>query len=118
MASMKILIVDDDEDFADGLMEVFELDGHQPRMTHNARDAIAAAGEGKFDAALIDIGLPDMNGAECLRAIMAVQPGLPCFLLTGYSAEDVARQGIEAGAIEILTKPVDPDELGQRLAAL
>ena len=118
MTSLKILIVDDDEDFADGLMEVFELDGHHPFMTHSGKDAISAVENGAFDVALIDIGLPDMNGGECLRAIRAIRPDLPCFLLTGYSAEDVANQGIEAGAVEILTKPIDPDALGRRLAAI
>lgn len=118
MASLRILIVDDDEDFADGLMEIFELDGHKPAMAHNGRDAISAVENGVFDVALIDIGLPDMNGAECLRAIRTIRPDLPCFMLTGYSAEDVANQGVEAGAIEILTKPIDPDALGRRLAAL
>lgn len=118
MTSLRILIVDDDEDFADGLMEVFELDGHRPIMTHSGKDAILAAEGGVFDVALIDIGLPDMNGAECLRAIREFRPDLPCFLLTGYSAEDIANQGIEADAIEILTKPIDPDALGRRLAAI
>lgn len=118
MASLKILIVDDDVDFADGLAEVFQLDGHRPAIVHSGHGAIAAAEAEKFDAALVDIGLPDMNGAECLQAIRAIQPDLPCFLLTGYSAEDVAGQGIEAGAIEIITKPVDPDELSRRLAAI
>ena len=118
MTSLRILIVDDDEDFADGLMEVFELDGHHPVMVHSGKDAISAIEGGVFDVALIDIGLPDMNGAECLRAIRAARPGLPCFLLTGYSADDLANQGIEAGAMEILTKPIDPDTLSRRLAAI
>jgi CheY-like chemotaxis protein len=87
MTSLRILIVDDDEDFADGLMEVFELDGHQPAMAHSGKDAISAIEGGVFDVALIDIGLPDMNGAESLRAIRAIRPDLTCFLLTGYSAE-------------------------------
>jgi DNA-binding response OmpR family regulator len=118
MTTLRILIVDDDQDFADGLMEVFELDGHHPVMTHSGKDAISAIESGVFDVALIDIGLPDMNGAECLRAIREFRPDLPCFLLTGYSAEDVAKQGIEAGAMEILTKPIDPDALSRRLAAI
>lgn len=118
MSRLRILIVDDDRDFADGLMEVFELDGHDPAMAHNGREAISMAENESFDVALIDIGLPDMNGAECLGAVRAIRPGMSCFLLTGYSAQDVADQGIEAGAIEILTKPVDPDALGRRLAAL
>ena len=99
-------------------MEVFELDGHDPAMAHNGREAILAVENGVFDVALIDIGLPDMNGAECLRAIRAIRPDLPCFLLTGYSAQDIANQGIEGGAMEILTKPIDPDALGRRLAAI
>ena len=116
--SLKILIVDDDEDFADGLMEIFELGGHESAMAHGGRAAISLVENTAFDVALIDIGLPDMNGVECLRAIRAARPGLPCFMLTGYSAQDVANQGIEAGAIEILTKPIDPTELIQRLTAI
>lgn len=118
MATLKILIVDDDEDFADGLMEVFELDGHEPAMAYTGQAAIAAVRDRRFDAVLIDIGLPDMSGAECLAEIRAINPGLPCFLLTGYSAKDVADRGIEAGAIEILTKPIDPGALSRRLAAM
>ena len=118
MTSLRILIVDDDEDFADGLMEIFELDGHEPTMVHSCRDAIAAVRGGAFDVALIDIGLPDMDGAGCLGALRAITPGLPCFLLTGYSGSEVADQGIKAGAIEILTKPIDPNALSQRLAAM
>jgi len=118
MTSLRILIVDDDEDFADGLMDVFELDGHQPAKANSGRDAIAAAQGRIFDAALIDIGLPDMNGADCLRAVREVLPDLPCFLLTGYSAKGIAEEGLEAGAIEILTKPIDPAALLRRLAAI
>ncbi len=116
--SLKILIVDDDEDFADGLMEIFELEGHESAMAHSGGAAKSLVENTEFDVALIDIGLPDMNGVECLRAIRAARPGLPCFLLTGYSAQDVASQGIEAGAVEILTKPIDPAELIRRLAAI
>lgn len=118
MASLKILIVDDDVDFADGLVELFELEGHAPAMVHTGGEGVAAAQAGGYDVALIDIGLPDMNGAECLRAIKAALPGLVCFLLTGYSAEDVARHGVGADLADILTKPVDPEELNQRLAAI
>jgi DNA-binding response OmpR family regulator len=118
MSGLKILIVDDDVDFADGLMEIFELEGHRPVMVHSGKQAIASAGSGKFDAALVDIGLPDMNGGVCLGEIRKIQPELPCFLLTGYSADDVAKQGIDVGTVEILTKPVDPEELCRRLAAV
>ena len=118
MSSLKILIVDDDVDFADGLMEIFEMEGHRPVMVHSGKQAIASVSEGEFDAALVDIGLPDMNGGACLGEIRKSHPDIPCFLLTGYSAEDVAKQGIDTQCAEILTKPVDPEELCRRLAVL
>jgi CheY-like chemotaxis protein len=118
MKALNILIVDDDEDFADGLMEVFELDGHYPTVARTGKEAVAALKAGSFDVAMVDIGLPDMNGADCLGAIRARRPNLPCFLLTGYNAEDIARQHIAAEGVEILTKPIDPAELSRRLAEL
>lgn len=118
MSGLKILIVDDDVDFADGLMEIFELEGHDPVMVHSGKQAIASARAGGFDAALVDIGLPDMNGGACLDEIRKILPDIPCFLLTGYSAEDVVRQGIDPGCVEILTKPVDPEDLCRRLARI
>ncbi|MDH5410528.1 MAG: response regulator [Alphaproteobacteria bacterium] len=118
MTMLRILIVDDDVDFADGLMEVCELEGHEPVMVHKCTDGVAAFERLKFDVALIDIGLPDVNGGECLRAIRAIRPDLPCFLLTGYSAEDIADKGIEADSAEILTKPIDPEALIRLLAAI
>lgn len=118
MKAHNILIVDDDEDFADGLMEVLELDGHRPTRARSGHEAIDALEAGSFNVALVDIGLPDMNGAECLNAIRTLRPDLACFLLTGHNADEVVRLGIESGAIEILTKPIDPDFLSRRLADL
>lgn len=118
MTTLRILIIDDDRDFADGLMEVFELYGHAPSAVHSAGAGIQLAAQGEWDAVLIDIGLPDMNGAECLAAIRAERPNLPCFLLTGYSADHIASQGMQVGDAEILTKPVDPDRLARRLAEI
>lgn len=118
MSGLRILIVDDDEDFADGLMEVFELEGHLPAMALTGQEGVDAVDSAEFDVALVDIGLPDMSGADCLDAIRKRRPELACFLLTGYSAEEIARRGIETGIAEILTKPVDPNALCRRLAEL
>lgn len=115
MNALRILIVDDDQDFADGLMEVFELEGYSPEMVHMGSEAIKAVRAARFDIAVVDIGLPDINGAECASALKKIQPDLKCFLLTGYSAQDIARKGIDVGRTEILTKPVDPVTLCRRI---
>ncbi len=118
MTALRILIIDDDRDFADGLLEVFELYGHAPSAAHGAGAGIRLAGQGDWDAVLIDIGLPDTNGVDCLAAIRAERPDLRCFLLTGYSADHIVGQGMQVGDAEILTKPVDPDMLVRRLAEI
>lgn len=115
MTSLSVLIVDDDVDFADGAAEVLELQGYRVEMAHTGEAGVEAFRRQRFDVALIDIGLPGMNGVECLTRIREVDPGARCFLMTGYSGEHIAEQGIEAGAIEILTKPVEPYELLRRL---
>ncbi len=115
---MSILIVDDDTDFADGMAEVLELDGHTVDIAYTRKDGVEAAGGKAYDAAMIDIGLPDGNGVECLVEIKRIRPETRCFLMTGYSADHIAKQGIEEGALEILTKPVDAGELSRRLAAI
>ena len=64
----------------------------------------------------MDIGLPDLNGVESLRAIKRAKPDVRCFLMTGYSIDHVIQQGIDAGALEVLTKPIQVEKLMRRLA--
>jgi len=115
MSSLSILVVDDDVDFADGAAELLELQGHRVALAHMGEAAVEAFRRERFDVVLIDIGLPGMNGVECLTRIREIDADARCFLMTGYSADQIAEQGIEAGAIEILTKPIEPYELLRRL---
>ncbi len=114
----RLLIVDDDADFGDSLAEALEMHGHKVDITTSGEDGIAAAGRTHYDAILMDLALPGLNGVESLLAIQATDPATRCFLMTGYSADHLAAGAIEAGAIEVLTKPLDPDELSRRLAAI
>ncbi len=114
----RLLIVDDDEDFGDSLAEALELHGHKVDITTSGEDGIAAAGRTHYDAVLMDVALPGLNGVDSLLAILETDPETRCFLMTGYSADQIAARAIKAGAIEVLTKPLDPDELARRLAAI
>lgn len=115
MISLSVLIVDDDVDFADGAAELLELQGHRVELAHTGEAGVEAFQRARFEVALIDIGLPGMNGVECLTRIREIDSDVRCFLMTGYSADQIAERGVEAGAIEILTKPVEPYELLRRL---
>ncbi len=114
----KLLIVDDDEDFGASLAEALEMQGHKVDIATTGEDGIAAAGRAHYDVILMDVALPGLNGVDSLLAIQETNPGVRCFLMTGYSADHLAARAIEAGAIEVLTKPLDPDELARRLAAI
>ncbi len=116
MTASKLLIVDDDRDFADGLAEALELYGHRIDIAFTGEDAVEAFQKKDYDAILMDFGLPGLNGVESLMRIRQVNPKIRCFLLTGYSADRITEQGIDAGAIEILTKPIDLEEMLQRLS--
>jgi DNA-binding response OmpR family regulator len=114
----RLLIVDDDRDFGDSLAEALELHGHEVDTTTTGEDGIAAAGKTHYDAILMDISLPGKNGVESLIEIQETDPKTRCFLMTGYSADHLALRAIKAGAIEVLTKPLDPNELARRLDAI
>lgn len=118
MTALKLLIVDDDRDFADSLAEALELFGHQVDIRFTGEAGIEAAKKDTYDAILMDIGLPGLNGVESLLKIKHANPEPHCFLLTGYSADHISKQGVEAGAIEVLTKPIDPEELSHRLCTI
>lgn len=117
MTALKLLVIDDDADFAEGLSIALELEGCTVDMVSNGQNGIAAAKDATYDAILSDVGLPGLNGVETLRQIRQVSPATRCFLLTGYSADDLLQQGIDAGAVEILTKPINVEELLRHIAA-
>lgn len=117
MNGRTVLVIDDDVDFADGVSEILELAGYGVEIAYSGEAGVESCSCNDFDAALIDIGLPGMNGVECLAEIKKMHPDICAFLLTGFSAAHITAQGIEAGAAEILTKPVEPENLIDRINA-
>jgi DNA-binding response OmpR family regulator len=117
MSLSKLLIVDDDRDFADGLAEVLEMFGHSVDVAFTGRAGVEAATRNDYDAVVMDVSLRDPNGVESLRKIQEIKPDIRCFLITGYDAADVAARLNGFGARDILTKPFDPEVLSQRLIA-
>ena len=105
----RVLIVDDNEDAADSLAMLLNLQGHETRVTHNGADALDCIDVFKPDVALLDIGLPGMDGyvlAQRLRAMPQLM-GVRLIALTGYGQADDRQRALSAGFDEHLTKPVD-----------
>jgi PAS domain S-box-containing protein len=115
----RILVVDDNEDGAEMLAEVLTGRGYDTRVAHDAPTALKVAAEFTPDFALLDIGLPVMNGYELaghLRKLPGLA-GLHLIALTGYGQKEDRRKTHEAGFTQHLVKPVDIDAIEATLSA-
>jgi signal transduction histidine kinase/ActR/RegA family two-component response regulator len=116
----RLLIVDDNDDAAQSLALVLGLEGHEVRTAGDAETALDLLADFVPEAAILDIGLPMMNGYE-LAAALRADPrtrSIVLIALTGYGRDPDRRRALEAGFDEHLVKPVEFDRLLGRLAAL
>jgi len=109
----RILVVDDNRDAASSLAMLLELDGHSVVTAHDGASAFAAAESQRPDVALLDIGLPVMNGDEVCRRIrqQAWGRGMLLIALTGWGQEEDRSRTREAGFDGHLVKPVNYTDL-------
>ena len=105
----RVLVVDDDVDAAETLGELLRYSGHEVLLANDPIAALKSIEENSPDVALVDIGLPIMDGYQLAERIRQSDPGSHCRLiaLSGYGrANDYARSK-QAGFVEHLVKPVD-----------
>jgi len=113
----RVLCVDDEPAILRLLSVVLAHDGHEAVPAATGREAMARLAEGRIDAVLLDLGLPDRDGLELVSAIRAAGP-VPVIVVSARSdvAEKVA--ALDLGASDYLVKPFDGDELRARLRAV
>ena len=116
---MRILLVDDNQDALDLLASLLSEMGHEVHAADNAHDALELAARVRPNLALLDIGLPEIDGYELARRLHALEglSQLRLIALTGYGQASDRTRALEAGFDVHLLKPVDPVELEGVLAA-
>jgi CheY-like chemotaxis protein len=116
--SQRVLVVDDNVDAAESLELLLKFWKHEVRSAHDARDALAIAAEFQPDIALLDIGLPGMNGYDLARRLrgMPALARMTIVALTGYGGEEDRRRSREAGFDQHLVKPATPATLRRLFA--
>jgi len=115
----RILVVDDNEDAATTLADVLQSLGHAVHVAHDGASAIEAAGRFPIDLALLDIGLPVMDGYELARHLRANhRESIILVAVTGYGQERDRRQSEEAGFDDHLVKPITIGMLKSTLTRL
>jgi CheY-like chemotaxis protein len=114
-----ILLIEDNADARDALRVLLELDGHAVEAVEEGHAALDRARAVDPDVALVDIGLPGMDGFEIARRLRALDKRRPVLIaLTGYGQPEDRRRATEAGFDGLLVKPVDPGVLSDLLATL
>jgi PAS domain S-box-containing protein len=117
-ARCRVLVADDLHDAVETLAMMLRLSGHEVQTAHNGLEAVQAAATFRPDLALLDIGMPKMNGYEAARHIRQQPWGENVVLVavTGWGQSEDKRRTMEAGFDHHLTKPVDPATLEKLLA--
>lgn len=115
---MRLLLVEDSVDLADELLLRLRAEGYACDWLVDGRDALHAPADGNYDIAVLDLGLPGINGLQLLRAWREAGYTLPVLVLTARNNWSDRIEGLGAGADDYLGKPFHPDELVLRLRAL
>lgn len=114
---MRVLLVEDDELLADGLARALRHDGYTIDHVSRGDQVLAALTDGHFDAVLLDIGLPGLDGLQALRLLRERRMPVPVIVISARDRLDDRIVGLDAGADDYLVKPFSVDELRARLRA-
>jgi PAS domain S-box-containing protein len=110
---LRVLIADDSTDIADTIALLLEDLGHETRVAYDGEQALAMAAEWSPDVALLDLGMPKLNGYELCRRIRQLPggPGMTLIAQTGWGQEEQRRRTTEAGFDHHVVKPADIDDV-------
>lgn len=111
----RILLIDDEAPFREDLAEILREEGLKCQTVESAEDGMERARENPPDLILCDIVMPDMGGLEALEQFQKVCPQTGVFMVTAYGNLDSAVEAFRQGAYDYLTKPVNPDEVLEKI---
>jgi CheY-like chemotaxis protein len=109
----RVLVVDDQPIVAESCTRILRRQGFGVDTASSAREGLALTQEGNFDAVLLDLRMPDLNGLEILRQVKQTTPEAKIIIITGYPSVDSAVEALKLGASDYLVKPFTPLELSE-----
>jgi DNA-binding response OmpR family regulator len=113
----RILLIEDDEEARQNLHAALAFDGHQVFEAADGEAGLLSAAECKPEVAIIDVGLPGLDGFQVARVLRADGDPAVLIALTGYTQPDALRRARAAGFDEYVTKPIAPDRLSRLIDA-
>ena len=112
----KILVLDDVLDATVLIKKILERKGHEVVTFTEEEEAIEYVRKNNVDLAILDIKLKKMSGVEVLEELKLISPETRAIMLTGYPTIETARQTLALGAGEYCVKPIDQEELEEKVA--
>ena len=109
------------DDVLDAVMlikRILQKKGHEIFTFTEEEDALDYARSNKVDLAILDIKLKKMSGVEVLEELKKIEPAIRAIMLTGYPTMETARESLKHGANEYCVKPIDKDELEEKVAGV
>jgi len=105
--ALHILVVDDDRRMANTLSDILNVKGYNTEVAYSGRGAIKKVESCSFDFILTDVKMPDIDGVKFYKTIKVRKPDIPVVLMTAYSTDRLVKEGLDAGVVATLTKPLD-----------
>lgn len=117
---VRVLLVEDDWMHREFLVRVLEIKGYEVAVAVSGEQALDSARADRPDAIIMDLGLPGIDGVETIRRMrsQAATRRIPIVALTAYALSEDQQRALDAGCDAFESKPVDLDELEQKLRAL
>ena len=115
MANEKVLLVDDEQEFTQVLSERMESRAVDVDTAASGIEAVQKAKDVPYDAIILDLAMPEMDGIETLRHLLEVNPDLQVILLTGHATVGKGIEATKLGAMDFLEKPAEIQKLMDRI---
>jgi len=115
---MRILLVEDDQRIVDFVQRGLKAEGYNVEVARSGLEAVALGTEGKFQAIILDLGLPDLNGRQVCERLRNAGVGTPILMLTARDTVQDKVTGLRSGADDYMTKPFAFEELLARIEVL
>ena len=115
MPDCYVLLVDDEVDFVEVLAERLEARGLKVDTAADGQTALVKAAERTFDAIILDMAMPGLNGIQTLSGLLEINADLQVILLTGQATLGQAVEAMKLGALDLMEKPVEIETLVARI---
>lgn len=115
MSQGKVLLVDDNEDFLEILSERITSKGLSVETVESGTDALNKSDLSEYDAIILDLVMPEMDGIETLKKILETNPEVQVILMTGHASLEKGIEAVKLGAMDFLEKPADINSLMEKI---